>query len=144
MSVYDEIQTAAVIRYPYLWSREAGKGETEGRKDRPVAVGVRIARADGDLVLFFPITSKQRSAAALHSKSRRSKSAVPVSTPTASSGSSWTSLTATSSATRFISNQSHRSVGSARPSSCRSCANSSRAANPSPRSAAIAEMAGLL
>lgn len=59
MSVYDEIQTAAVIRYPYLWSREAGKGETEGRKDRPVAVGVRIARADGDLVLFFPITTKQ-------------------------------------------------------------------------------------
>ncbi len=59
MSVYDDIQTAAVIRYPYLWHREAGKGETEGRKERPVAVGVRIARADGDLVLFFPITTKQ-------------------------------------------------------------------------------------
>lgn len=29
------------------------------RKDRPVAVGVRIGRADGDLVLFFPITTKQ-------------------------------------------------------------------------------------
>lgn len=42
MSVYDDIQTAAVIRYPYLWAREAGKGETEGRKERPVAVGVRI------------------------------------------------------------------------------------------------------
>ena len=59
MSVFDEIQTAAVIRYPYLWSREEGKGETGGRKVRPVAVGVRIARADGDLVLFFPITTKQ-------------------------------------------------------------------------------------
>ena len=59
MSGYDEIQTATVIRYPYLWSREAGKGETEGRKDRPVAVGVRIPRAGGDLVLFFPITTKQ-------------------------------------------------------------------------------------
>ena len=59
MSAYDEIQTAAVIRYPYLWSREAGKGETEGRKERPVAVGVRIPRAGGDLVLFFPITTKQ-------------------------------------------------------------------------------------
>jgi len=59
MSVFDEIQTAAVIRYPDLWSREEGKGETEGRKVRPVAVGVRIARADGDLVLFFPITTKQ-------------------------------------------------------------------------------------
>lgn len=59
MSGYDEVQTAAVVRYPYLWSREAGKGETEGRKNRPVAVGVRIARSDGDLVLFFPITTKQ-------------------------------------------------------------------------------------
>jgi hypothetical protein len=59
MSGYDEIQTAAIIRYPYLWSREAGKGETEGRKNRPVTVGVRIPRPDGDLVLFFPITTKQ-------------------------------------------------------------------------------------
>jgi hypothetical protein len=59
VSVYDGIQTAAVIRYPYLWNRQAGTGETEGRKDRPVAVGVRIARTDGDLVLFFPITTKQ-------------------------------------------------------------------------------------
>lgn len=59
MSVYDDIKTAAVIRYPYLWNREAGNGETEGRNERPVAVGVRIARADGDLVLFFPITTKQ-------------------------------------------------------------------------------------
>lgn len=45
--------------FPYLWSPEAGKRETEGRKDRPVAVGVRIVRPDGDLVLFFPITTKQ-------------------------------------------------------------------------------------
>jgi hypothetical protein len=59
MSGYDEIQTAAVVRYPYLWSREAGRGETEGRKHRPVAVGVRIAQTDGDLVLFFPITTKE-------------------------------------------------------------------------------------
>lgn len=56
---YDDIQTAAVIRYPYLWARQARAGETEGRKDRPVAVGVRITRADGDLVLFFPITTKE-------------------------------------------------------------------------------------
>ncbi|MBB3407177.1 hypothetical protein FHT87_001077 [Rhizobium sp. BK316] len=56
---YDLIQTASVIRYPYLWAREAGRGETEGRKERPVAVGVRMARPDGDLVLFFPITTKE-------------------------------------------------------------------------------------
>lgn len=56
---YDNIQTASVIRYPYLWAREAHKGETEGRKERPVAVGVRLSRPDGDLVLFFPISTKQ-------------------------------------------------------------------------------------
>ena len=56
---YDNIQTASVIRYPYLWAREAHKGETEGRKERPVAVGVRLPRPDGDLVLFFPISTKQ-------------------------------------------------------------------------------------
>ncbi len=56
---YDDIQTASVIRYPYLWAREAHKGETEGRKERPVAVGVRLPRPDGDLILFFPISTKQ-------------------------------------------------------------------------------------
>ncbi len=56
---YDDIRTATVIRYPYLWARQASAGETEGRKERPVAVGVRIPRPDGDLVLFFPITTKE-------------------------------------------------------------------------------------
>lgn len=56
---YDDIRTATVIRYPYLWAREARAGETESRKDQPVAVGVRVVRADGDLVLFFPITTKE-------------------------------------------------------------------------------------
>jgi len=55
---YDDIRTAAVLRYPYLWARQAARGETEGRKDRPVAVGVRVRRPDGDRVVFFPITSK--------------------------------------------------------------------------------------
>lgn len=49
MSGFDEIETAVVIRYPYLWSREASRGETEGRKGRPVVVGVRLARPNGDL-----------------------------------------------------------------------------------------------
>jgi len=45
--------------YPYLWARQAAQGETEGRKERPVTVGVRLARPSGDMVLFFPITTKQ-------------------------------------------------------------------------------------
>jgi len=56
---YDDITTGAVIHYPYLWARQAAAGETEGRKDRPVAVGIRLRHVEGDLVLFFPITSKQ-------------------------------------------------------------------------------------
>jgi hypothetical protein len=32
---FDEIQTACVIRYAYVWSHEAARGETEGRKARP-------------------------------------------------------------------------------------------------------------
>lgn len=56
---YDEILTASVIRYPYLWAWQARDGETEGRKERPVAVGVRIPRPDGDLLVMFPITSQK-------------------------------------------------------------------------------------
>ncbi len=57
------------------------KGETEGQKDRPVAVGVRLARPDGDLVLFFPITTKQpelaRFAAEVPAMEKRRAAAVP-------------------------------------------------------------------
>jgi len=57
---FDEIVTATVVRYPYLWAREAARGETEGRKERPVAVGVRIAEPNGnDLLLLFPLTTKE-------------------------------------------------------------------------------------
>lgn len=57
--ILDYLRTGSVIRFPYLWVREAEPGETEGRKLRPVAVGVRIARPKGeDLLLLFPITSQ--------------------------------------------------------------------------------------
>jgi hypothetical protein len=55
----DALRTGCVIRYPYLWVREAVRGETEGRKPRPVAVGVRIVRPKGeDVLVLFPITSQ--------------------------------------------------------------------------------------
>ena len=57
---FDALRTGAVFRYPYLWAREALQGETEGRKFRPVAVGVRIPKLDGeDALVLFPITSQQ-------------------------------------------------------------------------------------
>lgn len=59
----DQLRTGCVIRFPYLWARQAERGETEGRKPRPVAVGVRIARRKRDDVLvLFPITSQPPSA----------------------------------------------------------------------------------
>src|SRR5205814_976215 len=52
-------QWRLVIRLPYLRVRESARGETEGRKTRPVAVGVRIARPRGeDVLVLFPITSQ--------------------------------------------------------------------------------------
>lgn len=57
---FDEFQSGAVIRFPYLWAREADRGETEGRKPRPTAVGFRLRRPNGaDALLLFPITSLQ-------------------------------------------------------------------------------------
>jgi hypothetical protein len=54
------LRTGAVIRFPYLWAHEAADGKTEGRKFRPVAVGVRIPKPNGEDALFlFPITSQQ-------------------------------------------------------------------------------------
>jgi hypothetical protein len=55
----DELRSGCVIRFSYLWVRQAERGETEGRKSRPVAVGVRIARPkNNDLLVLFPITSQ--------------------------------------------------------------------------------------
>lgn len=57
---FDALRTGAVIRFPYLWAREAARGETEGRKPRPAAVGVRIAKPKGeDVLVLFPITSQE-------------------------------------------------------------------------------------
>lgn len=57
---FDDLRSAFVIRYPYLWAGQADSGETEGRKTRPVAVGVRVSRPRGeDLLVLFPITSQE-------------------------------------------------------------------------------------
>jgi hypothetical protein len=45
---FDQIRTASVIRFRYLWAREAKRGETEGHKLRPVAVGARVPRPKGE------------------------------------------------------------------------------------------------
>lgn len=40
-----------VLRYPYLWARQAGQGETEGRKSRPCAVILALRSANGQIEL---------------------------------------------------------------------------------------------
>ena len=66
---YADLKSGAVINYPCLWSREASRGETEGRKYRPSAVAVRVPRAGkSDLVILFPITTKEPEANRLASE----------------------------------------------------------------------------
>ncbi|MFC3058555.1 hypothetical protein [Paenirhodobacter populi] len=45
--------------YPFLWSREAARGETEGRKERPVSLLLLSRNAKGEVeTLLAPITSQ--------------------------------------------------------------------------------------
>ncbi len=46
-----------VLRFFYLWKRQARVGEESGRKARPVCVVVRTAAMPG-VVFLFPITSQ--------------------------------------------------------------------------------------
>ncbi len=63
MSAFDQIRSGSVIVYAYLWAREAGKGETSGRKSRPATVVVRKTSANGDVIALLAITSQQLSRA---------------------------------------------------------------------------------
>lgn len=52
-----------VISYSFLWKREYQRGETSGRKDRPVAIVViRSDIGPADLVYAVPITHSESSA----------------------------------------------------------------------------------
>lgn len=47
-----------LLRYYYLWARQADAGEESGRKARPVCIVVRIPTTPAALFLF-PLTSQQ-------------------------------------------------------------------------------------
>lgn len=50
-------QPGLVIRYSYLWRREADAGRDEGAKDRPCAVVLSVQDGEGHLsVIALPIT----------------------------------------------------------------------------------------
>lgn len=66
---FDAIQFGSVIRFSYLWTREAVSGETEGRKDRPTAFGMKVPKPNGeDLVVLL---SDHEAAAAAGALRRR-------------------------------------------------------------------------
>lgn len=47
----DAPRAGSVLRYPYLWARQAGRGETEGRKSRPCAVILSLRAGSGQTEL---------------------------------------------------------------------------------------------
>ncbi|QSY97954.1 hypothetical protein J2J97_27945 (plasmid) [Rhizobium bangladeshense] len=51
------LEPGQIVRFFYLWSRQAAAGEESGRKARPVCVVVRTVAAPG-AVFLFPITSQ--------------------------------------------------------------------------------------
>lgn len=52
-----EPETGLVIRYRYLWQRQALAGEETGRKARPVCVVIPVGATGTDVVLF-PLTTQ--------------------------------------------------------------------------------------
>lgn len=50
-----EARSGLVIKYSYLWAREADRGEDAGRKIRPACVQLLIGATSA---LLFPITSQ--------------------------------------------------------------------------------------
>lgn len=49
-------EAGLVLRYSFLWRREADRGREEGAKDRPVVVTVLLA--EGEEVVVAPITTR--------------------------------------------------------------------------------------
>ena len=52
----DPPQTGSVLVYPYLWRWQAEKGETEGRKERPVCLLLTVPRGDLTHILLLAIS----------------------------------------------------------------------------------------
>lgn len=50
-------EAGLVLRYAFLWRREAEQGRREGAKDRPVVVVVLLA--EGEELVVAPITTKR-------------------------------------------------------------------------------------
>jgi hypothetical protein len=54
-----------VLRYSYLWARQADAGEESGRKARPVCIVVRTP-AEPAALFLFPLTSQKPDRSRVH------------------------------------------------------------------------------
>ena len=54
---YPELTRGSVILYPFLWSREAESGETEGRKERETVLTARFIFEGKEQLALLPITA---------------------------------------------------------------------------------------
>ena len=54
----DAFRAGAIFRYPYLWFWQDAKGETAGRKERPVCVIMPVKHGGLTHLLLLPISSQ--------------------------------------------------------------------------------------
>ena len=56
-------ESGQIFDYPYLWSWQAARGETEGRKERPSCVALVVPLKSGrHRIYMLPITTKEPTA----------------------------------------------------------------------------------
>lgn len=53
-----KLSSGDIVFYPYLWRREADRGETEGRKARPACVAIMMEMKGKSFIYFLAITIK--------------------------------------------------------------------------------------
>ena len=56
---FPELTRGSVIKFPFLWSREAERGEKEGRKNRESVIVSRFLFDGKDQIVLIPITASQ-------------------------------------------------------------------------------------
>lgn len=56
---FADLTRGSVIRFPFVWSREAAKGETEGRKSRETVIVSRFVFERKDHIALLPITASE-------------------------------------------------------------------------------------
>lgn len=107
----DNLKSGVVVRVGFPWGTQQRRGEAEGRKQRPALIGFRL---DDDLVLLFPITTKEPEKGRCARALPETEKAAPDWTATFAVGSSSTKWTPIPCLARVVSSRDARSVNSSR------------------------------